>query len=95
MIKSMFDHIEGANRGIGFQFVIELLKQNPSHLIATARDVSKATELNELASKHSNLHVLQLEVTDYSRYDSLVNEVDQIVGDKGLQLLVQNAGKTT
>ena len=72
--------------------VIELLKQNPTHLIATARNVAKATELNELSRKHSNLHVVQLEMTDYPRHDSLIAEVEQIVGEKGLQFLIQNAG---
>lgn len=86
--------ITGANRGIGLKFVVDLLKQNPTHLIATARDLSKATELNELASKNSNLHLVQLEMTDYAHHDAFVAEIDRIVGEKGLQLLVQNAGMT-
>jgi len=84
--------VTGANRGIGLQFIVELLKQNPIHLIATCRNVQKATELNDLAAKHKNLRVLQLEMNDYARHDSFVAEVDKIVGEKVLQLLIQNAG---
>lgn len=32
------------------------------------------------------------DVTDYDSYDSLVNEVDDVVGEKGLNLLINNAG---
>ena len=84
--------ITGANRGIGLQFVIDLLKQNPKHVIATCRDLENAKKLKELACQNSNLHILQLDMTDHSRYDSFVDEVSQIVGENGLTLLIQNAG---
>ena len=83
--------VTGANRGIGLQFVVELVDKT-KHLIATARDVEKATELKKLAAKHPNLHILQLEMTDYKRHDSLVSEIANIVGEKGLTLSIQNAG---
>ena len=63
-----------------------------NHLIATVRDVEKATELKQLAAKHPNLHVLQLEVTDYKGHAAFVAEVAKIVGEKGLTLSIQNAG---
>ena len=72
--------------------MVELLKQNPTHLIATCRDVTKATELNRLASKHSNLKVVELEMTDYSSHKAFVAEIEKIVGEKGLNFLIQNAG---
>jgi NAD(P)-dependent dehydrogenase (short-subunit alcohol dehydrogenase family) len=31
-------------------------------------------------------------MTDYSKHDSFVNEVEKIVGENGINLLVQNAG---
>ena len=82
--------VTGANRGIGYEFVLQLVDKT-THLIATARDVEKATELKSLAAKHPNLHVLQLEVTDYKRHDSFAAEVAKIVGEKGLTLSIQNA----
>ena len=83
--------VTGANRGIGYQFVVDLVDKT-KHLIATVRDVEKATELKKLAAKHPNLHILQLEVTDYKRHHSFVAEVEKIVGEKGLTLSIQNAG---
>jgi len=82
--------VTGANRGIGYQFVVDLVDKT-QHLIATVRDVEKATELKKIAAKHPNLHILQLEVTDYKRHDSFVAEVEKIVGAKGLTLSIQNA----
>lgn len=87
--------VTGANRGIGLQLVKDLLKQNPAHIIATCRNVAAAKELNEVASKNSNVHVVQLEMTDYAHHDSFVSEVEKIVGDKGLTLLINNAGKSS
>ena len=84
--------ITGANRNLGLQFVIELIKSNPKHIIATCRDPENANELNELANNHLNIHILQLELTNYSSYDSFVNKVDTIVGKEGLTLFIQNAG---
>ena len=83
--------VTGGNRGIGYQFIVDLVDKT-NHLIATVRDVEKATELKKLAAKHPNLHILQLEVTDYKRHDSFVAEVEKIVGEKGLTLSIQNAG---
>ena len=83
--------VTGANKGIGYQFIVNLVEKT-NHLIATVRDVEKSTELKKLAAKHPNLHILQLEVTDYKRHDSFVAEVEKIVGEKGLTLSIQNAG---
>ena len=83
--------VTGANRGLGYQFIVDLLGRT-THLIATARDVEKATELRKLAAKHPNLHILQLELTDYKRHESFASEVAKIVGENGLTLFIQNAG---
>lgn len=83
--------VTGANRGIGYQLIVDLVDKT-QHLIATVRDLEKATELKKIAAKHPNLHILQLEMTDYKRHDSFVGEVAKIVGEKGLTLAIQNAG---
>ena len=86
----------GANRGIGLEFVRQLcaLGANKiSYIIATVRNPAAATELNELAKQNNNLSVLKLDVTDYASYDEFYGQLASIVGDKGLQLLINNAGK--
>uniref|UniRef100_A0A8R1DZ88 Uncharacterized protein n=1 Tax=Caenorhabditis japonica TaxID=281687 RepID=A0A8R1DZ88_CAEJA len=83
--------VTGANRGIGLGLVQQLVKDKGiKHIIATARDVEKATELN--AIKDPRLHVLPLTVTSDKSIDTLVSKVGEIVGSDGLNLLVNNAG---
>lgn len=87
--------ITGANRGIGLQLVKEFLKLGNSkvaNVLATYRDLSTAEELNDLAKSNSNLSLLQLETTNYGGYDAFRDQVAAIVGDKGLSLLINNAG---
>lgn len=87
--------ITGCNRGIGLELIKQYLKSAnpPTHLFATCRDPSKATELVDLSKANSSLHILALDVTDHSAYPKIVEEVSNIVGaDEGLNLLINNAG---
>ena len=88
--------ITGANRGIGLEFVRQLLNLTPApQVIATVRDPSKATELQKFAAAHPNLHVLNVEVTDYDSFPSFVEQVKSVLdasGTSGLGLLINNAG---
>ena len=45
-----------------------------------------------MSANNPKIHVLELEVTDHNRYEKLAEECHQIVGSKGLNLLVNNAG---
>lgn len=84
--------ITGANRGIGLEFVRQLVGLNPAprNVIATTRNASN--ELNELKSKHGNLHVLTYDAVNYDSYDEFTRQVQAIVAEDGLDLLVNNAG---
>ena len=87
--------ITGANRGIGLELVRQLLTLTPTPVvIATARDPSKATQLQQLVTSHPNhVHVLELEMTDYDDYSAIAGQVQTILGPRGgLDLLVNNAG---
>ncbi|CAG2106810.1 unnamed protein product [Medioppia subpectinata] len=63
----------------------------PTHVIATTRQATNAA-LDELRDRHSNLHVLQLDGTDYKSFDGFAKQVADIVGDRGLDTLINNAG---
>ena len=85
--------ITGANRGIGLSLVRQVLTTtHAKHVIATTRQ-SSHPELDQLRDKHPNrLHVLQLEGTNYNSFPQFVKQVEAIVGDQGLDTVINNAG---
>jgi NAD(P)-dependent dehydrogenase (short-subunit alcohol dehydrogenase family) len=86
--------VTGANRGIGLEFVKQFLAQTspPQHVFATCRQPAEAKELQILATENNNLHVLELELKSYATHEALVGEVRDVLGDNGLDVLVNNAG---
>ena len=90
--------ITGANRGLGLNIIKHILNSSvvPKHIIATCRSLKaeNAQELQKLAEKNSNIHVLEFEMADVSgsRLPDLVKQVSDIVQEFGLNLLINNAG---
>jgi len=86
--------ITGANRGIGLQLV-RIYSSFPDCdlVIATCRDRVVAKDLVALAdASNGKLVILELDVTQMEAYSSFVKQVGEIVGDAGLNLLINNAG---
>ncbi|WP_374358406.1 SDR family oxidoreductase [Thermomonas sp.] len=85
--------VTGANRGIGLEFVRQLLARG-DHVVATCRHPGKASALNALAGDHpARLHVLPLDVADAKSRASLVHDLPLVLGDDGrIDLLLNNAG---
>ncbi|XP_043846297.1 C-factor-like [Dromiciops gliroides] len=86
--------ITGANRGLGLEFVRQLLQLSkpPQMLFATCRNPSKAQELQKLKAQHSNVQILSLDVESIiSIQEASVFVKDQLKG-LGLNLLINNAG---
>lgn len=86
--------ITGCNRGIGLEMVKQFLKM-PSplnHLFATYRNEDKSGELLELAHSSPSLHPIKLEATDFAAYPTMVEKVKAVVGDSGLNLMINNSG---
>ncbi|XP_028651980.2 C-factor-like [Erpetoichthys calabaricus] len=86
--------ITGASRGIGLQLVETLMNSSsrPGMVIAAARDCSRAKELTKLAESHPDLHIVTLDVTNKDDIEAAFEKVESLVGDKGLNCLVNNAG---
>ncbi|XP_054166239.1 C-factor-like [Oppia nitens] len=91
--------ITGANRGIGLELVRQLLAEPnpPKHLIATTRPTANRAELDALAAQHQNLHVLHMDSKLYDSFTAytptgIAAQVQQIVGARGLDTLINNAG---
>jgi NAD(P)-dependent dehydrogenase (short-subunit alcohol dehydrogenase family) len=85
--------VTGANRGIGLEFVRQLLTRG-DRVVAACRQPGKAAALNTLAGEHpGRLHVLPLDVADPKTHAELVRELPLVLGEDGrLDLLVNNAG---
>ncbi|TFK89373.1 NAD(P)-binding protein [Polyporus arcularius HHB13444] len=85
--------ITGANRGIGLEIVQQLLQSPSNIVIAACRNPAKATELQELAKKAGGkVHVVELDVSDKESINKAAKEVSEILGGKGIDYLVNNAG---
>jgi len=90
--------VTGANRGIGLEFVRQLLARG-DHVVAACRHPGKAASLNSLACEHpGRLHVLPLNVADAKSRARLAHELPLVLGEREdgtpgtLDLLVNNAG---
>ncbi|XP_069460561.1 C-signal-like [Ambystoma mexicanum] len=88
--------ITGCNRGIGLELVRQLLAKPsaPQKIFATCRnpDSPQCQALNELASKHCNLVVIKLEVTDDKSAKEAAEAVEKHLNGAGLNVLINNAG---
>lgn len=86
--------VTGANRGIGLEFVRQLLARG-DRVVAACRQPGRATALNALAGEHpGRLHVLPLDVADARSRAELVRELPLALGEDAprIDLLVNNAG---
>jgi NAD(P)-dependent dehydrogenase (short-subunit alcohol dehydrogenase family) len=88
--------VTGANRGLGLEFVRQLLARG-ERVVATCRQPGRASALNALAGEHpGRLRVLPLDVTEPRSHAQLVAEWP-LLADEGeqpprIRLLVNNAG---
>ena len=85
--------VTGANRGLGLEFVRQLLARG-DHVIAACRAPGRANALNALAGEHpGRLHVLPLDVADGHSRAAFPGELGHVLdaGDR-IGLLVNNAG---
>ncbi|KAH8368232.1 hypothetical protein KR084_008586 [Drosophila pseudotakahashii] len=86
--------ITGCNRGLGLGLVKALvnLPQPPQHLFTTCRNREQAKELEDLAKKHLNIHILEIDLRNFEAYDKLIADIEGVTQDQGLNVLFNNAG---
>ncbi|KAI0816816.1 NAD-P-binding protein [Trametes gibbosa] len=88
--------VTGASRGIGLEIVRQLLATPTNSIIAACRTPEKATALQGLRdTAQGTLHIIELDVSDFDSIRASVKAVEAILGDTGLDYLVNNAGITT
>uniref|UniRef100_A0A671MCJ1 Uncharacterized protein n=1 Tax=Sinocyclocheilus anshuiensis TaxID=1608454 RepID=A0A671MCJ1_9TELE len=88
--------ITGANRGLGLETVKQFLEDSSQkrHIFATCRDPDgpKSEALRELAKKHpSVITIIRLDADDPSSVKESAKKVGSLLGNNGLNLLVNNA----
>ncbi|XP_051995998.1 C-factor-like [Xyrauchen texanus] len=88
--------ITGANRGLGLEMVKQLLEVNcpKRKIFAGCRDPngSKCAELKELAKQHpSIITIVNLDVNDPCSIKESAKTLGSLLGESGLNLLVNNA----
>jgi NAD(P)-dependent dehydrogenase (short-subunit alcohol dehydrogenase family) len=82
--------VTGGGRGLGLEFVRQLLQRGDT-VLATARRPGRADALQRLASEHpGRLHVLALDVADSETFPAFQAAVASHV--ETLDLLINNAG---
>ncbi|CAM6089756.1 unnamed protein product [Calypogeia fissa] len=84
--------VQGASRGLGFEFVRQLLSRSAAgNVVATCRNPDSAEGLKALQEQHpGRLSILPLEVTVESSIEAAAKAFGDIHG--GLDLLVNTAG---
>ncbi|KAL7956405.1 hypothetical protein V8C34DRAFT_315731 [Trichoderma compactum] len=78
--------IVGATRGIGFEYVKQLVQ----HGFALIRNQATAGPLNELAATCKNIHIIETDISSVSRLEETANSISKVT--KGsLDVLIYNA----
>ena len=88
--KLMSSHqvlITGANRGIGLEFTKQYAADGWK-VLACCREPQSAVSLQALASTHSNIEILALDVANFKQIDALALQLK----DKAIDVLINNAG---
>lgn len=89
--------ITGSSRGLGLALAT-LLASKPasevSQVFASAR--SESAGIRDLVAKsEGRVHFIPLEVTSFDSAEAAAQQVDSVLGGKGLDVLVNNAGIMT
>ena len=80
--------ITGCNRGLGLEFVQQLLARG-QRVIATCRDIATATDLIPLTLKHSGqLSLVEMDVSD----EASMREAVALLNDEAIDVFINNAG---
>ncbi|CCE79791.1 Piso0_001888 [Millerozyma farinosa CBS 7064] len=90
MTSSKVYLITGGNRGIGFELVKELSKDENNYIIATVRDPSKNDEFKVFSESKKNVSTVKLDLDKDSDIESLGNQLGKLT-DK-VDVFISNAG---
>ncbi|KAJ8455730.1 hypothetical protein ONZ51_g12352 [Trametes cubensis] len=87
--------VTGASRGIGYELVRQLVSSSDNLVVAACRSPEKATALHALKStSKGQLHLVQMDTGDFDSIRASFGQVEPILGEIGLDYLINNAGVT-
>ena len=81
--------VTGANRGIGYQLASHIASRPNTIVFAGVRSPPKATELQQFARDHKNVHIIKLESTSEEDAKNAAARIEATTG--GLDVVVANA----
>ncbi|KAI0674048.1 NAD-P-binding protein [Trametes maxima] len=84
--------IIGASRGIGLEFVRQLLKRTNTTVFAVVRNKQTSTHLAAAIAHANNVHVVEADVTDHKSLARAAQEISAINGGS-LDYLIHNAAR--
>jgi dehydrogenase/reductase SDR family protein 7B len=88
-LKNKIIWITGASSGIGKSLAIHLSQQN-TKLILSSRNELSLNEVRELCLNKQDVHILPLDLEDYSNFEAKVEKAISIFGS--VDILVNNGG---
>lgn len=82
--------LTGSNRGIGLELVKLLASKKEDTVIASARDLSNAKELTQVAKENKNVHLITLDVSSAESIANLDSQLKDVAKD-GIDVFISNA----
>jgi len=83
--------ITGTNRGLGLEFVKQLVQSSTNTIIATTHP--RATDLSDLHAVASpSTHILKCDVSSISSIHAFIQEAQRTLGNRKIDFLLNNAG---
>ncbi|PLB49884.1 NAD(P)-binding protein [Aspergillus steynii IBT 23096] len=83
--------VTGAGRGLGYGFLKQLVLNPENTVFGLTRDADAARDRLAADGLASRVHIVQAEITSHSSLQRTAKEVEVILGDKGLDVLINNA----
>ncbi|KKP02342.1 hypothetical protein THAR02_05542 [Trichoderma harzianum] len=84
--------VTGASRGLGYGMIKVLASDPLNKVIGLVRDAT-ATRARLSADNISNVHIVAADITDDKALKEAAEETKRFLGDAGLDVLINNAGR--
>ncbi|KAE8823867.1 hypothetical protein P3342_012494 [Pyrenophora teres f. teres] len=85
--------ITGVSKGIGFEFTKQLSEEPQNLIVGLVRNKDAAEKkMKEEFPNRSNIHILHADLSNHASLKQAADDTAKIVGDRGIDVLLANAG---